>query len=53
MAKNAMQSAWENKRKEEERLQKVKMKKKQEATVQAVKAEEQTTEGTAAKAKKK
>lgn len=44
MAKNAMQSAWENKRKEEERLQKVKMKKKHEAPDQAVKPEEQTTE---------
>ena len=44
MAKNAMQSAWENKRKEEERLQKVKIKKKQETAVQAVKAEEQTAE---------
>ena len=44
MAKNAMQSAWENKRKEEERLQKVKMKKKQEATVQTAKTEDQTAE---------
>ena len=51
MAKNAMQSAWENKRKEEERLQRVKMKKQQEAAVQAVKAEEQPAEETAAESK--
>lgn len=49
MAKNAMQNAWENKRKEDERLQKLKMKKKHEAEVQAVKAEEQNTEEAASK----
>ena len=49
MAKNTMQSAWDYKRKEEERLQKAKLKKQHTTDAQPVKAEEQPAEENQAK----
>lgn len=49
MAKNAMQGAWNTKRKEDERLQKLKQKKQHGAGAQEVKPEEEAAEEAASK----